>query len=155
MTEILSRQKAPEGQPGETDERRLLGLIAVRERRQCEALGETLESRRRVGPRREALPGKRQLFTRGEIEAFGPHLMQDLVQREPVKTVEVGPWQVPTPHPVHRRHVQRTPRVGQPPPIGVYAVECTQSSSFCGYTRAPVHSGAEHVEGESADIRQA
>ena len=154
MAEVLRGQQTLERQIGEVDQGGLLGSVAVRKRRHREATGKARQTWPCVGPRREALPGMRQLFASIGIESFQAVVMKYLVQRQAVEPVEVGPWQLTAAHPIHRRDVQRAPCIGQALPVTMNAVELADPLRFSGHTRAPIHRGAEYIKRQSSHCAQ-
>src|SRR6185369_1161842 len=76
---------------------------------------------------------------------------EEAVEEHSVKRIQIHPWQFPSPDPVHRRLVAGTPDIGEPGRVDVIALRPAETGYLVDDGGAPVHHGAEHVEGERLD----
>ena len=136
------------------DERCLLGPVSVRERRHREPAAESCQARHSVRPGGQALPSSGQLIACEGIKRLQAQVTQHRVQRQAVQPVEVRPWELAAPHPVHRRHVLSAPGICQTLPVGIDVLRRADTSGLGRHARAPVHGGAEDVEGEGTHVAQ-
>src|ERR1700737_456947 len=71
-----------------------------------------------------------------------------------MKPVEVRPRQLPTPHTVHRRHVEGAPCFSQLLPVAMHAIQVADAPGFGRNTGAPIDGGAKDIECEGAHVAQ-
>src|SRR5262249_16876755 len=106
------------------------------------------------GPGREPLPGQDELFACGLITALYAKVIDHLIERQAVKTIEVGPRQLSQTHPIHVRDIERAPCVRHPLPVSLDAMQPSEPPALGSHSRTPVDGGSEDVEREGADIAQ-
>src|SRR5262249_6704279 len=128
--------------------------VAVEKGGHGKPLAEPRQPRCSVGPRRQALPGEGEFFTCRNIEACDAKVVENLVERKAVKSIEVGPRQLTPTHPIHVRDIEGAPYVRQALPVSLNATQRSESPALCSHSGTPVDGCSEDVERECADLAQ-
>ena len=127
--------------------------VAVRARRQPERRLQPCQSRCRIRPGIEPVPGEVEIGAGRLLDVVEPEVMQHDIQVAPMQAVELAERQLATAHLGHGRLVLGTPGVGEGEPVHVGIPRRQRGTHLACDRRAPVDQGAEDIEDQCIDGR--
>src|SRR5262249_52630467 len=128
------------------------GYVAVGHWGNDEPMLQAVQTRHRVRPWPQVMPGQVELRLGSVAEASNMEGVEHFLQRQAVQPIQVGPGECAVTHFVHEGTILGAPGVGKGAPVGHHPMDSSKLYAVLDDAAAPVDYGTEYIKDQGLHL---